>query len=104
MVSSMIVAVNLSYFFGGFKTIISCSLAGPVAALSSIPYMTLPFQGLAVGCAAALLQYGVLYLDKKVLKKYGPIDSFGFVFFIQSLIGTFCAFLFYSVYIQRNNL
>ena len=88
IVIATMTGITFSYFYGGFMTILTLSLAGGIGILSAAPYLLYPYLGLVVGIGSALLQYIVYAFDKCLFKRFGIIDNFRFVFVFQAAIGT----------------
>lgn len=88
-----VAGIVFSLFYGGFLTLITCSLAGGIAVLSSVPYIRQPSLAFIIGGGSAIVQYIVYLLDKCLTKRFGHIDPFRFVFIVQGIFGSLWALM-----------
>ena len=90
--SATISGILISFGGYGFKAVITCSLAGGIIILSSAAYIANPVLAILIGILAAFFQYIMLYVDNKfIIPKFGHINSYGYVFLVQSILGEFFA-------------
>lgn len=100
---STVAGIVFNFFYGGFMTFLTCSLAGGIAALSAIPYIIYPYLGLAIGGGTAILQYMMYLLDKYLYKKFGILDPFRHVFLAQAILGVFWALMALAIELESKN-
>ena len=99
---STLLGIVLSVISGKLITSVTCSLAGGVAILSSVPHIDFPYLGLFFGLASAFFQVGIIAVDKKLTTKFGVIDNFSLIFISQSIFGIFWALIAKIVSLERD--